>query len=149
MAYDSKGTVNKVILIGRLGQDPELKYTPSGAAVLTLSVATNTSYKGQDGNNVEQTEWNRVVAWRKLAEIIGQYAHKGTRVYVEGKLTTRSWDDQNGVKRYTTEVVADHIQMLESKGESGGGGAAPTPPPPAADTHVAEPSPEEGDDLPF
>lgn len=147
MAFDSKGTVNKVILIGRLGQDPELKYTPSGAAVLTLSVATNTSYKGQDGNNVEQTEWNRVVAWRKLAEIISQYAKKGTRVYVEGKLTTRSWDDQNGVKRYTTEVVADHIQMLESKGESGGG-AAPTPPPPA-DTHVAEPSPEEGDDLPF
>ena len=146
MAYDSKGTVNKVILIGRLGQDPELKYTSSGTAVLTLSVATNTSYKGQDGNNVEQTEWNRVVAWRKLAEIIGQYAHKGSRLYVEGRLTTRSWDDQNGVKRYTTEVQADSIQLLDSKGESSG--SAPTPPPPP-DNHIAEPSADEGDDLPF
>lgn len=146
MAYDSKGTVNKVILIGRLGQDPELKYTASGTAVLTLSVATNTSYKGQDGNNVEQTEWNRVVAWRKLAEIIGQYAHKGSRLYVEGRLTTRSWDDQNGVKRYTTEVQADSIQLLDSKGESSG--SAPTPPPPP-DNHIAEPSADEGDDLPF
>jgi single-strand DNA-binding protein len=145
MAFDSKGTVNKVILIGRLGQEPELKYTPSGAAVLTLSVATNTSYKGQDGNNVEQTEWNRVVAWRKLAEIIGQYAHKGSRLYVEGRLTTRSWDDQNGVKRYTTEVQADNIQLLDNKGESS---AAPTPPPPP-ESHVVEPSMDEGDDLPF
>ena len=119
MSYDSKGTVNKVILIGRLGQDPELKHTPSGAACLTLSVATNTSYKGQDGNNVEQTEWNRVVAWRKLAEIIAQYAKKGSRLYVEGKLTTRSWDDKNGEKRYTTEVVAENIQLLDSKSDGG------------------------------
>ncbi|MBN1465289.1 single-stranded DNA-binding protein [candidate division KSB1 bacterium] len=147
MAYDSKGTVNKVILIGRLGQDPELKYTPSGAAVLTLSIATNTSYKGQDGNNVENTEWNRVVVWRKLAEIIAQYAKKGTRVYVEGKLTTRNWDDQNGVKHYMTEVVADQIQLLESRGESPSHSSAEAPPPPHA--QAAEPTPEEGDDLPF
>ena len=147
MAYDSKGTVNKVILIGRLGQDPELKYTPSGAALLTLSVATNTSYKGQDGNYVEQTEWNRVVAWRNLAERIAKYAKKGNRLYVEGRLTTRSWDDQNGAKHYMTEVVADQIQLLESR--SDGSGAPTSSPPPPADTHVAEPSPEEGDDLPF
>jgi single-strand DNA-binding protein len=146
MAFDSKGTVNKVILIGRLGQDPELKYTPSGAAVLTLSIATNTSYKNQEGNSVDNTEWNRVVIWRKLAEIIAQYAKKGSRVYVEGKLATRSWDDQNGVKRYTTEIVADHMQMLEGRGESGSYSPAEAPPPPQAQ---AEPTPEEGDDLPF
>lgn len=149
MAYDSKGTLNKVMLIGRLGQDPELKYTPSGAAVLTLGIATNTSYKAQDGNNVENTEWHRVVAWRKLAEVIAQYAKKGTRVYVEGKLATRSWDDQNGVKRYTTEVMADHIQLLESRGETGAYHGPQEPPMPAAGSHVAEPMPEEGDDLPF
>ena len=146
MAFDSKGTVNKVILIGRLGQDPELKYTPSGAAVLTLSIATNTSYKNQEGNSVDNTEWNRVVIWRKLAEIIAQYAKKGSRVYVEGKLATRSWDDQNGVKRYTTEIVAEQMQMLEGRGESGSYSPAEAPPPPQAQ---AEPTPEEGDDLPF
>lgn len=148
MAFDSKGTVNKVILIGRLGQDPELKYTPSGAAVVTLSVATDTKYKGQDGNYVENTEWHRVVAWRKLAEIMGQYAKKGSRCYVEGRLATRSWDDQNGVKRYTTEVQADNMQLLDNRSDSGGSSSSYEPPPPP-DTNVAEPSADEGDDLPF
>ena len=115
MAFDSKGTLNKVMLIGRLGQDPELKYTPSGAAVATLSVATNTSWKGQDGSQNENTEWHRVVVWRKLAEIIEQYAKKGTRVYVEGRIVTRSWQDKDGNKRYTTEIQADTVQMLGSK----------------------------------
>ncbi len=147
MAFDSKGTVNKVILIGRLGQDPELKYTASGTAVLTLNVATNTSYKGQDGNSVENTEWTRVVAWRKLAEIIAQYTKKGNRVYVEGRLSTRSWDDQDGNKRYMTEVVADSIQMLESRSDSGSSSGYEPPPP--SDSHMAEPMPDEGDDLPF
>ena len=99
MAFDSKGTVNKVILVGRLGQDPELKYTASGTAVLNLSIATNTSYKDRDGNYVENTEWNRVVVWRKTAEAIANMAKKGRRVYVEGRLQTRAWDDQNGNKR--------------------------------------------------
>ncbi len=144
MAYDSKGTVNKVILIGRLGQDPELKYTTSGAAFVNLSLATNTSYKGQDGNYVENTEWHRIVAWRKLAEMLAQYSKKGTRLYVEGKLTTRSWDDQNGQKRYMTEVTADNAQLLEGRDSSA---SAPSSPP--EESHVAEPSPEEGDDLPF
>jgi len=147
MAYDSKGTLNKVMLIGRLGADPELKYTPAGAAVLTLSVATNSSWKDQDGNQQDLTEWHRVIAWRKLAEIISQYAKKGSRVYVEGKLRTRSWDDKNnGVKRYTTEIIADNIQLLESRGENV---AADVEPPAPSDTDFTEPSPAEGDDLPF
>lgn len=148
MAYDSKGTLNKVMLIGRLGQDPELKYTPSGAATMTLSVATNTSYKGQDGNNVENTEWHRVILWRQQAESAAKYLKKGARIYVEGKLATRSWDDKDGVKRYTTEITADHIQFLDSRSE-GSGASAPPPMPPMNDSHVAEPRPEEADDLPF
>ena len=148
MAFDSKGTLNKVMLIGRLGQDPELKYTPAGAAVLTLSVATNTSWKSQDGSQQEQTEWHRVIAWRKLAEVIAQYAKKGNRIYVEGRLNTRSWEDKDGVKRYTTEVVADHIQLLEGRGEREGYGESTQATPPA-DADFNEPSAEEADDLPF
>ncbi len=147
MAYDSKGTINKVILIGRLGQDPEVKYTPSGAAVATLSLATNTSYKDQEGKMQEQTEWHRVVVWRKQAEVIGQYTKKGHRLYVEGKLATRSWNDKDGNKRYTTEVTADSIQLLESRGdrEAPQHDAAPMP----AETDFSGPVPEEADDLPF
>ena len=145
MAYDSKGTVNKVILIGRLGQDPELKYTQSGVAVLTLSLATDTKSKSPDGNVVENTEWHRVVAWRKQAEVIAQYSKKGSRLYVEGKLITRSWDDQNGIKRYTTEIVSENIQFLDGGRDS----SSSSSPPPPEESHVAEPSPEEGDDLPF
>lgn len=115
MSYDSRGTLNKVMLIGRLGSDPDLKYTNSGVAVLSMSIATNTSYKGQDGSTTEATEWHKIVAWRKLAEIIAQYAKKGSSVYVEGKLATRFWQDKDGVKRYTTEVVAESIQLLGSK----------------------------------
>ncbi|MDZ7725853.1 MAG: single-stranded DNA-binding protein [candidate division KSB1 bacterium] len=156
MAFDSKGTVNKVILIGRLGQDPELKYTASGAAVLNLSIATNTSYKDRDGNYVDNTEWNRVVVWRKIAEAIANMAKKGSRVYVEGRLQTRSWDDQNGNKRYTTEVQADQIQMLESSGGSGGNYSSNNSnsvqdsqqaPPPEPDVPEAQEKME--DDLPF
>jgi single-strand DNA-binding protein len=117
MAYDSKGTVNKVILIGRLGADPELKYTQANAAVLNLRLATNTSWKGQDGNLQESTEWHNVVVWRKTAEVVSKYTKKGSRIYVEGKLTTRSWDDKDGNKRYTTEVLADQIQLLDTRGD--------------------------------
>jgi single-strand DNA-binding protein len=148
MAFDSKGTLNKVMLIGRLGQDPELKYTASGAAVLTLSIATNTSYKGQDGNAVEHTEWHRVVLWRKLAEIMAQYAKKGSRVYVEGKLATRSWDDKDGVKKYTTEITADQMQLLDSRGDKAVSEPVDVPPP--TDQPAFEgPSNNEADDLPF
>jgi single-strand DNA-binding protein len=113
--YDTKKTLNEVRLIGCLGQDPEVKYTPSGAAVLTISVATTTAWKTQDGEKQEKTEWHRVVMWRKLAEIIGQYCKKGDRVLVSGRLETRSWNDKDGNKRYSTEIVADACQILSGK----------------------------------
>lgn len=147
MAFDSKGSLNKVMLIGRLGADPELKYTPAGAAVLSLSIATNTSWKDQEGKQQEKTEWHRVTAWRKLAEIMGQYAKKGTRVYVEGKLVTRSWADKDGIKRFTTEIQADQMQLLESRGEREISEPVEQAAPPEAD--YSGPVPEEADDLPF
>ncbi len=113
MAYNSKATLNKVMLIGRLGKDPEIKYTPSEVAVMTLNMATNTSYKSQDGEIVEKTEWHRVVVWRKTAEMISQYAKKGDLVYIEGKLATRSWDDKDGNKQYMTEIQAEQVQILQ------------------------------------
>lgn len=118
--------VNKVILVGRLGSDPELKYTPSGVAVATFSVATNENWTDKDGNAQERTEWHRIVCWRKLAEIAGEYLKKGRQVYVEGRLQTRSWEDQNGVKRYQTEIIARDIQMLGRREEDAkAGGGAP------------------------
>ena len=113
----SKGSVNKVILIGRLGADPEVRYTPSEAAVANISLATNYSTKKGD-DWVEQTEWVNVVAWNRLAEIVKEYAVKGSRIYVEGRLQTRSWEADDGSKRYTTEVVASILHLLDSKGES-------------------------------
>ena len=110
MAY-SRGSVNKVILVGNVGQDPELKYTPSGAAVTNFSVATNEVWKDNDGNQQERTEWHRIVLWRKLAEVAGEWLKKGKKVYIEGKLQTRSWEDKDGVKRYTTEI--DGIRVIE------------------------------------
>jgi len=129
--------INKVILIGNLGADPELKYTQSGVAVATLSVATNERWKDKDGQQQEHTEWHRIVAWRQLAEICNEYYHKGARVYVEGKLQTRKWQDQNGNDRYTTEIVAREMKILSSRGEGGGssGGSGgdydPGPEPPS------------------
>ena len=113
MAFNSKATLNKVMLIGRLGKDPEIKYTPSEVAVVTLNMATNTSYKSQDGEIVEKTEWHRVVVWRKTAEMISQYAKRGDLVYIEGKLATRSWDDKDGNKQYMTEIQAEQVQILQ------------------------------------
>ena len=107
--------INKVILIGNLGADPELRYTPNGIMVATFSVATSERWKGQDGKAQESTEWHRVVAWGKLAEICNQYLHKGSRVYIEGKLQTKKWQDQNGVERFITEVIARDMKMLDSR----------------------------------
>ena len=112
--------INKVILIGNLGADPEMKYTTGGTAICKFRVATTEVFKDRDGNPQERTEWHRVVAWAKLAEICGQYLSKGKQVYVEGSLRTSSWDDQDGNKRYMTEVNARDIQFL---GGPGGGGA--------------------------
>jgi single-strand DNA-binding protein len=110
-------SLNKVILIGNLGKDPEVSYTPSGIAVAKFSMATSEKWKDAEGNFVEKTEWHNIVAWRKLAEICGQYLKKGSKAYIEGKLQTRSWDDKNtGVKKYMTEIVADNLIMLDSRG---------------------------------
>ena len=112
--------VNKVILLGNLGQDPEMKYMPSGGAVVNLRIATNESYKDREGNQVERTEWHSVVMFNKLAEIAGQYLKKGRSVYIEGSLRTRKWQDKSGQDRYSTEIVANEMQMI-----GGGGGSAP------------------------
>ncbi|MEP1741618.1 MAG: single-stranded DNA-binding protein [Kangiellaceae bacterium] len=123
--------VNKVILVGNLGQDPEVRYTPGGAAITTISIATSDSWKDKNsGQMQEKTEWHRVVFFGKLAEIAGEYLHKGSQVYVEGKLQTRKWQDKQGQDRYTTEVVVDGfngvMQMLGGRGEGAGqGGGRP------------------------
>lgn len=113
--------VNKVILVGNLGADPELRYTGSGTAVCNFNLATNESYKDRDGNQVEKTEWHRIVAWERLAEICGEYLKKGRQVYVEGSLQTRQYEDKEGVTRYTTEIKMREMQMLGGPGEGGGG----------------------------
>jgi single-strand DNA-binding protein len=113
--------INKAILVGNLGADPEIRYTQSGTQVATFSVATTDRWKGQDGQMQESTEWHRVVAWQRLAEICGEYLNKGSKVYIEGKIQTRKWQDQNGNDRYTTEIVAREMKMLSPKGGSGGG----------------------------
>jgi len=115
-------SVNKVILVGNLGKDPELRYTPSGAAVATFSLATTERYKDKDGNRQDKTEWHNIVVWRQLAEICGKYLHKGKQVYIEGKIQTRSYDDRDGNKRYITEIVADQMHMLGSRDDQQGGG---------------------------
>ena len=113
--------INKVILVGNLGSDPELRYTGSGTAVCNFSLATSESYKDRDGNQVENTEWHRVVAWARLAEICGEYLKKGRQVYIEGQLQTRQWEDKDGNTKYTTEIKAREMQMLGSRDDSGGG----------------------------
>jgi single-strand DNA-binding protein len=105
-------SVNKVILLGRLGQDPELKYTPGGAAVCNFSMATTESWTDKQGQKQEKTEWHRIVVWGKLAELCNQYLSKGRQAFVEGRLQTRSWDDKDGSKRYTTEILANTVQFI-------------------------------------
>ena len=114
-----KRGINKVTLVGNLGKDPEMKYTASGAAICNVTIATSESGKDkQSGEQVEKTEWHRVVAFQRLAEIMGEYLKKGSQVYIEGKLQTRKWQDQNGQDRYTTEVVANDMLMLSGRPES-------------------------------
>ncbi len=143
------GSVNKVILVGRLGQDPEIKYTASGQALARFSLATDESYK--DRNSSEQqrrTEWHNIVAWRRLAEICGEYLTKGKLVYIEGRLRTRKWEDREGNKRSTTEIEAREMQMLSPRGEGDRGAAS-------ASTEGAEGTPPAtapeitDDDIPF
>ena len=120
-------SVNKVIIVGNLGRDPETRYMPNGEAVTNIAVATTESWKDKNsGEKKEQTEWHRITFYRKLAEIAGQYLKKGSSVYVEGRLQTRKWTDKDGVEKYTTEIIADSMQMLGGRpGGGGGGGGAP------------------------
>lgn len=143
--------INKVILIGNLGKDPEIRYTQSGTQVATFTVATTERWKGQDGQMQESTEWHQIVAWQRLAEICGEYLHKGSRVYIEGKLQTRKWQDKEGNDRYTTEIVAREMKMLSPRGgsesgESSGryGSSFPEPPPNMGGGYGGT-----GDDVPF
>lgn len=159
--------VNKVILVGNCGQDPEIKYMPSGGAVTNISVATSETWKDkQTGQPQERTEWHRVVFFNRLAEIAGEYLRKGSKLYVEGSLRTRKWQDQGGQDRYTTEIVASDMQMLDSRSggsegqEYGGGGGYQPPRPQAtqqpsqAPSHSSQPAPPPAmdsfdDDIPF
>jgi len=145
------GSVNKVILIGRLGKDPELKYTPSGAPVVNFSLATDESFKDRSGEQQNRTEWHRIVAWGKLAEICGEYLTKGKQVYIEGSIRSRQWEDQSGNKRTTYEIVARQMTMLGSRAESERAATERTPSDrPAAAPPEAPPEPEITDeDIPF
>jgi single-strand DNA-binding protein len=144
MAYG----LNKVQLIGHLGGDPELKYTDSNVPVANFSLATNESYKDANGNLVDRTEWHRVVVWRKPAEVLHEFLKKGSLVYIEGKLQTRSWDDKDGNKRYTTEVVLTDWVFLDKKGNGGDRGQT-APPPTEAPPAQGKSGDGDGDDLPF
>lgn len=114
--------VNKVILVGRLGKDPEVRHLENNNVVANFSLATSEVYRDKQGNKVEQTEWHNVVVWRRLAEIAEKFLRKGSMIYLEGKIKTRSWDDKEGNKRYTTEIVADNFQMLDKAPERGDAG---------------------------
>lgn len=134
--------INKVIIVGNLGQDPETRYMPSGAAVTNMTVATNETWKDkQTGEQKERTEWHRVAMFGRLAEIAAEYLRKGSQVYIEGKLRTRKWQDKQGQDRWTTEIIADEMQMLG--GRSGGGG----PSGPSSEPSGPAPGPSGGDDF--
>jgi single-strand DNA-binding protein len=115
-------SLNKVMLIGNLGKDPEVRAIPSGVKVANFSIATSENYTGKDGNKVEKTEWHNIVMWRGLAEVAEKYLKKGSPVFIEGRLQTRSWDDQSGQKKYMTEIVADNMVMLGGRRDGGSGG---------------------------
>jgi len=146
--------VNKVILVGNLGKDPDIRYTPGGAAVANVTIATNESWKDKNtGEMQEKTEWHNVVFFSRLAEIVGEYLKKGSQVYVEGRLQTRKWQDKSGNDRYTTEIVANEMQMLGGRSGAGMPESRPSGPAPAAPTQ-AEPgnapaSNDFDDDIPF
>ena len=158
--------VNKVILVGNLGNDPEVRYANNGAAIANLSIATSESWKDKNtGEQQEKTEWHRVVMFNRLGEIAGEYLRKGSKIYIEGKLQTRKWQDQSGQDRYSTEIVASEMQMLDSRGDNmgqgggyqsaprqqsnqnqqSGGGQAPAPAPQSAPA----PANDFDDDIPF
>lgn len=139
--------VNKVILIGNLGADPEMRYTQSGTAVATLRVATGRKWKDKDGNLQDETEWHRVIVWAQQAEFCSNYLSKGSKVYLEGRLQTRKWVDQNNIDRYTTEIIASTVQNLTPRGNDSTGGGYEQPPLPPEPFGTGGGS--TGDDVPF
>ncbi len=148
--------INKVIIVGNLGGDPETRYMPSGSAVTNLTVATNESWKDKaTGEQKDRTEWHKVAMFNRLAEVAAEYLRKGSQVYIEGKLRTRKWQDKNGQDRWTTEIVADEMQMLGGRsggGSGGGGGSAPMNSPSDSGPSSAPPQPgpdDFDDDIPF
>jgi single-strand DNA-binding protein len=144
-------SVNKVILVGNLGKDPELRYTPSGTAVCTFSLATSERFKNKQGEQQERTEWHNIVVWAGLAEICGKYLTKGKQIYIEGRIQNRSYDDRDGNKRYITEIVANEMQMLSRAGDQQGGGGRPSSSSSEEDYSQApaEPQFNPDDDIPF
>lgn len=147
-------SVNKVILIGNLGDDPDVRYMPSGDAITNIRLATTDNWKDKNGEKQERTEWHRVAFFGKLAEIAGQYLKKGSQVYIEGRLQTRKWQDKGGQDRYTTEIIADRMQMLVGRGESQQPGSSDSKP--ADRPHAGRPAAQKGgdfdnfeDDIPF
>jgi single-strand DNA-binding protein len=132
--------VNKVILIGNLGKDPELRYTPSGQPTASFSLATTEKWTDKNGQRQERTEWHNIVVWGKLAELVNQYLKKGRSAYVEGRISTRSWDDRDGNKKYRTEIVAREIQFLGGPGQASSGDAAQDSPEPASKGGVEPPA---------
>jgi len=147
--------VNKVILVGRLGKDPELRSTTSGTSVCEFTIATGESWKGKDGQTQERTEWHRIVVWGRLGEICSKFLSKGRQVFLEGRIQTRSWEDKDGNKRYTTEIVARDVQFLGSGAGGGNRGGSDGPPPPSDDFGAASgegfggSGDGGGDDIPF
>ena len=149
--------INKVILIGNLGQDPEVRYTQGGSAVANVSIATSESWKDkQTGEQQERTEWHRVVFFDRRAEVAGEYLKKGSKIYVEGRLQTRKWQDKDGHDRYSTEVVANDMQMLDSRGGGGSSGDFNQSPPPSSPASkgqggapASQPADDFDDDIPF
>jgi single-strand DNA-binding protein len=142
--------INKVILIGNLGADPEIRYTQNGTPVASFNIATTERRKGQDGQVQELTEWHKIIAWQRLAEICSEYLSKGSKVYIEGRLQTRKWKDQSGNDRYTTEIVAREMKMLSPRTTAGGGGGGEYGG--AGGGFGGDPFPEPppmGDDVPF
>ena len=137
--------VNKVILIGHLGRDPELRYTPGGQATASFTLATSERWTDKNGQRQERTEWHNIVVWAKLAELANQYLKKGSPAYIEGRITNRSWDDRDGNKKYKTEIVANSIQFL---GSGGGGGAGASNAMSGQDTSAAERAAPEPDPMP-
>lgn len=141
-------SLNKVMLIGNLGKDPEVRYTASGQAVASFSLATSEKFKGKSGEWEERTEWHNITLWGKLAEIAGEYLSKGKTVYIEGRLQTRKWQDKSGNDRYTTDIVGDKMQMLSAKGERRGGETSSAPAAGGGGGGYEEP-PFQDDDIPF